>query len=262
MFADYHLHTKRCRHASGEMNSYVEEASAKEFEEIGFADHAPADEGFDPRHRMTWDQFHGYVSEIEKLRSQFPSMTIRLGIEVDLHPHFEPLLERLRKEYPVEYVIGSVHFVDDFFVFTTDPVTLPAEDEDRLIRRYFELIEQGVRSGLIDVVGHLDMIKWPLPHAKEKLLTEGKKTLEQIAQTGVAIELNTSGLRKHPGEMYPCEDFLRFARTLEMPICLGSDAHRPTEVGADFDKALDLLGRMSYRREVVMKNGLRAFQPI
>lgn len=261
MRADYHLHTKRCHHAKGEMTGYVQTAVEKEFEEIGFADHAPADKGFDPKHRMTWDQFPEYVSEIQKMRSQFPSIKIRLGIEADLYPQFERSLDRLRQNYPIEYVVGSVHFIDDLFVFTTNPINLPEEDEDRLIRRYFKLIEQGIQSGLVDVVGHLDMIKWSLPHAKEKILTEGKKILEQIAQKELAIELNTSGLRKHPGEMYPGEDFLRLVRTLEIPICLGSDAHKPGEVGADFEKAADLLAKIGYRREVMIKNGLRAFKP-
>ncbi|MBN2028894.1 histidinol-phosphatase, partial [bacterium] len=230
--------------------------------EIGFADHAPAKKGFDPEHRMTLDQFSEYVREIQKLRTQFPSIIIRLGIEVDLHPDFEDVLNRLRQNYPIEYVIGSVHFVEDFFVFSTEETHRSNRPEETLVHQYFQLIDQGIESGLVDVIGHIDVIKWALPHAKMKIFSEGQRILEHIAERGLIIELNTSGLRKHPGEMYPAEDFLRLAHTWGIPICLGSDAHRPQEIGADFDKAYDLLKRIGYCREAILKNGLRGFVPV
>ncbi len=261
MRVDYHLHTKLCRHAKGEMASYVRTAVEKGFEEIGFADHAPAKEGFDPKHRMRLDQFPEYVDEIQRLKKQFPSITIRSGIEVDIHPQFEDTLNQLRQNYPIEYVIGSVHFVGDFFVFTTEETGLSEKQEEMLIQRYFNLIDRGSESGLIDVIGHLDVIKWALPHAKTKIFSEGRRVLEHVAHRGLAIELNTSGLRKHPGEIYPAENLLRQVHDWGIPICLGSDAHRPEEVGADFDKAYNLLNRIGYCREAILKNGLKVFQP-
>ncbi len=261
MLADYHLHTKFCHHASGEMESYIHEAIAGGFEEIGFADHAPADEGFDPKHRMTHSQFPEYVDQVQKLRRSFPSFPIRLGIEVDLYPGFEKHLEKLRQEHPIEYVIGSVHLIEDFFVFTTDPVHLSKESERQLIHHYFDQIEAGVHSGLIDIVGHLDVIKWALPHAKEEIVALGRKVLETIAQKKVAIELNTSGLRKRPGEMYPHKELLQIAHALDIPVCLGSDAHKPQEVGSNFKKAKALLHELGYRGKGMTKGSLMTFLP-
>jgi len=261
MLVDYHLHTKFCHHATGEMDHYIHEAIAQGFEEIGFADHAPTNNGFDSKHRMTISQFPEYVNQIQELRKAFSSISIRLGIEADLYPGFEKHLEKLRHEYPIEYVVGSVHLVEDFFVFTTDPVHLSKESERQLIRRYFDQIENGIRSGLIDVVGHFDVIKWSLPHAKEEIVAAGQKVLETVAQRELAIELNTSGLRKRPGEMYPNKNLLHTAWSLGIPVCLGSDAHKPQEIGTNFEKAINLLYELGYRRKSITKGGLRIFLP-
>lgn len=105
--ADYHIHTKFCHHATGEMEEYVRVAVEKGFTEIGFADHAPASDGYDPVHRMALSRFPEYVERIQGLRDEFTHMNIRLGIETDFYPGFEPFLERFLQSFPVDYVVGS-----------------------------------------------------------------------------------------------------------------------------------------------------------
>jgi histidinol-phosphatase (PHP family) len=67
-----------------------------------------------------------------------------------------------------------------------------------------------------------------------------------VAGAGLAVEVNTAGLRKPVKEIYPAEDFLRLCRERDIPVMLGSDAHSPDEVGLDFDRALQLLHRVGY----------------
>ena len=227
------------------MEAYVQQAIAQGLDEIGFADHAPAHPGYDPAHRMTLSQFPEYVQDIWRLRNAYPDMPIRLGIETDFYPGFESFLERLLHDFPVEYVIGSVHFIDRYSIFSE--ANLPSrEEEQQVILRYFMTIRQGIQSGLIDIVGHMDLVKWMLPYAHDKIYAAGIDVLHAIADKGLTLELNTSGLRKHPADFYPCEDLLRMACSLDIPVCLGSDAHQPQEVGADFDRAMALLKKTGY----------------
>lgn len=257
--ADYHIHTKLCGHASGEMEDYVQEALKKGFGEFGFSDHAPAEEGYDPSHRMNLSRFPEYIENIQDLRDKFTNVNIRIGIEADIYPGFESFLEKLVQQFSVDYVIGSVHYIDELPVFLRELPSFTKREERQLIRNYFALVERGIRSGLINVLGHLDLIKWIFPESTEEILDAGSKVLETVSKNGPVLELNTSGMRKAPREVYPNPAFLKFASMLDIPICLGSDAHRPEEIGADFDNAFSLLEEIGYRCKGLSENGLKVF---
>jgi histidinol-phosphatase (PHP family) len=62
----------------------------------------------------------------------------------------------------------------------------------------------------------------------------------------MGIELNTSGLRKPVGEIYPSPLIVVMARERGIAICFGSDAHSPEEVGDGFDAALKLAHEAGY----------------
>jgi histidinol-phosphatase (PHP family) len=259
--ADYHIHTKFCHHATGEMEEYVRVASEKGFTEIGFADHAPASNGYDPVHRMDLSRFPDYVERIQRLRDEFTHMNIRLGIETDFYPGFQPFLERFLQNFPIDYVVGSVHFIDGLSVFMRDGLDFSRERERQLVRRYFALLDGGVRSGLIDVVGHLDLVKWIFPEMREEIHVGCCNVLDTIAKEGIVLELNTSGARKLPGEVYPGPDLLRIVHSLGIPVCLGSDAHNPEEVGEGFENAMILLEEVGYRSKGGRVKGLSVFLP-
>lgn len=259
--ADYHLHTKFCHHATGEMEEYVRVAVEKGLTEIGFADHAPASDGYDPAHRMDLSRFPEYVERIQRLRDEFTHMPIRLGIETDFYPGFESYLEGFLQNFPVDYVVGSVHFIDGLFVLMREGLNFSKERKRQLVRRYFTLVENGVRSGFVDVVGHLDLVKWIFPEMREEIRDAGCDVLNIVAEEGVVLELNTSGARKIPGEVYPGPDLLQVAHRLGIPMCLGSDAHTPEEVGAHFNDAVVLLEEVGYRNRGLWEGNLSVFLP-
>ena len=260
--ADYHIHTERCGHARGEMKAFVEKAIAENLVEIGFADHAPAKEGFDPRHRMTINEFPDYVTEIEQLRSQFPGIMIRLGIEMDLYEGFETELVSLREAFPIDYVIGSVHFIGEDAIYYPDEAQFHLKDVTASVRNYFSRLQEGVNSEMIDVIGHFDLIRWAFPGATEIILEQGRETLKFMGRSNTILELNTSGLRKTHDEMYPGQALLAIAREYQIPVCLGSDAHKPDDVAADFSRALDVLIQAGYHSKVEMDHGLSVFRPL
>ena len=72
--------------------------------------------------------------------------------------------------------------------------------------------------------------------------------LDRIAATGVAMELNTSGLNKSYHEMNPGEEMLRMMCERKIPIVIGSDAHRAERVGDQFVTALNHLVNAGYEK--------------
>ena len=108
-------------------------------------------------------------------------------------------------------------------------------------RAYFAVMTRLVDSRLFDAVGHMDLPKKFGHRPPDRDLKEMvEPVLDQIARAGMGIELNTSGLRKPVGEIYPSPMIVSLAHERDIPICFGSDAHSPDDVGADFASALDL----------------------
>ncbi|MBW6464388.1 MAG: histidinol-phosphatase HisJ family protein, partial [Firmicutes bacterium] len=114
---DYHLHTSRCCHAIGTLEEYLAEAMEKGLKEIGFADHFPLGLlDYTPRAPVTMNpgELEEYIDEVEALKSSTTAIKIKLGIEVDYLPGTEEKLEQLLKQYPFDFVIGSIHFMHDW----------------------------------------------------------------------------------------------------------------------------------------------------
>jgi histidinol-phosphatase (PHP family) len=258
---DYHIHTSLCHHASGDMEAYVQSAINKGIPEIGFADHAPAKPGFDPIHRMNLEEVPVYMEKVLQLRNRFPQIRILLGIEADIYPGFEPYLEDLLKRFSFDYVIGSVHYIQNLPTFLVEPVSFSQQERQVMIRQYFELLASGFHSGLLHVVGHLDVLKWILPEDKDLIHIYASEFLNLFNSQNIIMEVNTSGLRKPPKEIYPDSYLIEKAGLAGIPVCLGSDAHRPKEIAADFDSALRLLKDAGYTHQSKIGSGLMGYLP-
>ncbi len=81
-----------------------------------------------------------------------------------------------------------------------------------------------------------------------------EKTAKVFKECGVAVEINTSGLRKPVNEIYPSYEILKVYKKYDVPIVFGSDAHTPDDVGKDFDKAISLAGQAGYEEFVTFEN--------
>jgi histidinol-phosphatase (PHP family) len=257
---DYHIHTARCGHAVGEMRDYVERAIELSLIEIGFADHLPLLTGHDPSLTMSMDELEGYVNEVESFKSEFSEISIKLGIEADYLPGREEETARLLGAYDFDYVIGSVHFINGWGFDDSRYIEGYKERSiDEIYRSYYRLVTDAASSGLFDVIGHLDLVK------KYNFKTEGgslpfaMEAVEAIRAAGVCIEINTAGLRKPVGEIYPSAEILGICREAGIGITFGSDAHAPAEVGAAFDQAFKLAVAVGYEQSAVFTHRKRDF---
>lgn len=238
---DYHIHTKLCGHATGEMEQYVERAIEIGLPEIGFNDHLPFLDIERPGLAMKLSQLPFYVQSVEQLRQKYPNITIRLGTEVDYFPHLEQQIADLLAHHPLDYVYGSVHFLDDWSF--DSPFALPEwnlADVDGVYEQYIDLLHQAARSGLFDILSHLDLVKIYGFRPTRNMLPLWESLIKTVRENGLAIEINTSGLRKPVGEIYPAEEIVELISRYGIPIVFGSDAHRPEDVGRDLDQAMDL----------------------
>lgn len=264
---DYHLHTRRCGHATGAVVDFARTAEEKGLLEIGFADHIP--QYFLPVDRrdcglaMPEEELSAYVAEVLDAAAGFKDLEIKLGIEADYVPGRERALEAILSRYPFDYVLGSVHYLDGWgFDNPAEIAGYAGRDVDALYREYFRLVQQLAASGLFDVVAHPDLLKKFGYRPRGDILPLYEETVRVIAASGMAVEVNTAGLRQPVGEIYPAPSFLDLCHRYGVPVTLGSDAHRPDDVGRDFEQAVTLLRQVGYREVAVFERRRRKYRPL
>ncbi|MEX2116251.1 MAG: histidinol-phosphatase HisJ [Bacteroidota bacterium] len=265
MIVDYHTHTSLCKHAQGDAEEYILRAIGLGLDEIGCSEHIPMPGGFDEKHRMSLEQYQAvYAPRVTELRDKYRGrITVRRGIEADFFPGTEAWVRGFIRENDFDYVIGSVHFLGswgfDDMVFVHN---FENRDIDEVYEKYFEAVRQSARSGLFDIIAHCDLVK-KFGHRPKRDLTENiRETMKEVRKNNICIEINTSGLRKPVKEMYPSEAILKIAHETGVLLTLGSDAHDPGDVGADFPKAIELIERYGNGRISVFVGRERSEVPV
>ena len=192
---------------------------------------------------------------------------LRLGIEADYVPGREDRLSGFLEARDWDYVIGSIHFLGDSGALDEERFDVWASgmSAEKIWSTYFTWLGELARTGLYDILAHPDLVKhWgarrPAPEGDLRRYYE--LAAEGLAESKVAVELSTAGLRKPVGELYPAREFLEMALEAGCPVALSSDAHRPEEVGAGYDQALELLDSLGVAELAVFEGRERRLVPI
>lgn len=250
---DYHMHSI----LSDGLNSYEEmirTAISKGLEEIGFSDHVclkPVDWAI----RM--EDIPVMTAQIIDLKSKYQDqIQIRYGIEVDYFPGYEEELRELIGSIPVDYVIGSVHFIGDWN-FDTDQSLYGKWSNDKLYEIYFDLVQQAAKSGLFDIIGHIDIIKKfrVYPESNQDRLFD--ETIRIVKENNLVVELNTGGMDRPCAEFTPGLKLLEMCNTHHVPLTLGSDAHKTDQIARHYEIAVSLLSQIGYSEIVGFENRIR-----
>lgn len=259
-YVDSHMHTPLCMHAEGLPEAYARTARARGLMGITVTCHSPMPDGFFEYVRMRPDQLDEYVGLVEQAaRAMGELFQVRLGLESDYFPGMEGWLDDLHRRAPFEFILGSVHYQGPEYqarFWTGDTVTFQST--------YFGHIADSAETGLFDCLSHPDLIKnhksgvWDF----ERLRDTVAACLDRVAATGVAMEINTSGIQKVLPEMNPNPAMLSMMAERGIPVVVGSDSHTPRRVGADFETALDLLESAGYTQASYFAGRRRLDVPI
>jgi histidinol-phosphatase (PHP family) len=191
---------------------------------------------------------------------------LRLGIEADFIPGREDRMAELLAGRDWDYVVGSIHFLGDGALdYERFDVWRSASSADVVWRTYFEWLGELAGSGMFDVLAHPDLVKhWgaerPRPSRDPRHFYE--IAMDQIAGSGIAVEVSTAGLRKPVGELYPARAFLEMVVDAGNPIVLSSDAHQPDQLGYAYDEALALLESVGVSELCVFDRRERRLEPM
>jgi len=250
MRIDIHNHTTRCNHAEGTVDEYIQKAIELGIDIYGFSEHAPMD--FDPHYRLAFEEMQAYTDDIFNAKERYKhDINILFGYEVDYLPgHMDDRVLHAK----VDYLIGSVHFIDKWSFDNPEFIAgWKDKDIDEIWQAYFEATEAMARSGKFDIVGHLDLIKVFKFLPKKDVRSLAKDALHAIKRSNMVLEVNTAGLRKPIGELYPSRELLEEAYALDIPITFSSDAHSVEQVGFAYDLATALVKEVGYTKAATFK---------
>lgn len=259
---DLHVHTALCGHASGMPAEYVRAAAERGVRVMAFTDHMPLAPALArrvpgaERYAMCARDLERYLDEVRAARDLGESLGVEvlLGIEVDLVPDAIEYARSIVADTRFDMVLGSVHFIDDWAF--DDPAHVSRYDDwdlHELWERYFEELVQAASAGVADVIAHADLVKKFCGAASAPTGGLFRSVARDLARCGVAVEVNTAGLRKPCAEVYPGPALLAAFRAAGVPATLGSDAHAPDEVGMDHAAGISALKEAGYRSVVVFR---------
>lgn len=275
MLSDYHLHlrpdeldaTPERHFTAANVDRYRAAAEEQGISELGVSEHVYRfTAALDVWRHPLWREFaHDDVDEYcAFVREQ---TDLRLGIEADFVPGGEDRMANLLEARDFDYVVGSVHFLGDHALDMDDyDVWTSGRSPEQIWRAYFLALGEAARSGLFDIIAHPDLVKvWGCdrrPRPEGDLRRYYEPAIEGIAESQIAVEVSTAGLRKGAGEIYPAPAFLEMCLEAGAPLALSSDAHRPGEVGADYERALELLGSLGVRELCAFERRERRLEPL
>jgi histidinol-phosphatase (PHP family) len=208
--------------------------------EIGFTDHYDLHPNEECR---GYFRIEPWIVELEKTRARFDGqLIIRASIELG-EPHiFKKEAQAMSARYPFDYTLGSLHWVGDESIF--DPAYFKKRQPQEAFTLFFEELERMTRVGGFDILSHFDVVVRTGfavyghydPRDYEECI---RPVLKNCIERGIALDINTKGLRTSVNKLTPNVDILRwYAEMGGERVTLGSDSHQPKYVGAGCDAAL------------------------
>jgi histidinol-phosphatase (PHP family) len=275
VLTDYHVHLRPddvdVTPAEGYLTAdnaerYRAVASERGIEELGVAEHVYRfTQALDVWQHELWrdsarDDLDAYCAFVRE------ETDLRLGIEADFIPGREDRMAELLAAREFDYVVGSIHFVGDGALdYDRYDIWSAASSPDKVWRTYFDWLAQAAVSGMFDILAHPDLVKYwgrERPRPDRDLRYFYEMAMEGIAESGIAVEVSTAGLRKPVGELYPARAFLEMVVDAGNPIALSSDAHTPEDLGRDYDRALAVLEELGVTQLAVFERRERRLEPI
>jgi len=274
MLTDYHVHlrpddpdTPAERYFTpANAERYREAAAERGIAELGVSEHVHRfRQALDVWDHPFWreqavddlDAYCGFVRE---------ETDLRLGIEADFVTGREDRMAELLAARDWDFVVGSVHFLRDRAVdMESHDIWEGARSADDVWSRYFQTLGEAAACGQFDILAHPDLVKvWggERPRPEGDLRRFYELAMGGIAESRIAVEVSTAGLRKPVGEPYPARPLLEWCLEAGCPVALSSDAHLPGQLGYRYQDALELLESLGVTELAVFDRRERRLEPI
>lgn len=246
---DCHVHSDCSGDSASSMTDMCRSAVERGIRIISFTEHVD----FEPTDvcYQTFD-YSLYKRSIGEARRAFDGvLDIRCGIEVDFVTKYRSEIDRLLEHTEFDYVVGAAHYVDGVILEDHEQY-FPGKSPEEAYAPFFANVLAAVETGWFDTLAHLDLCKrYGVRYYGPFDWRPYREVIEQILRAvigrGMSLEINTSGLRQSPEEAYPSLDLLRlYASMGGKLIALGSDAHKPEDVGSGIESTIEAVRELGF----------------
>lgn len=249
MKSNFHTHYEICKHASGNMQMYVEEAIKCGMETLGFSEHVPVLNGLHTK-RMDQDDRFRYYADFQESKFKYGDrIALHLGYEMDYIPTEIQFQERLLQEHAVEYAILGHHYVYDG-VGKFHSVFSSVSKE--MLGAYAKTLIEAIDLCMHMYVAHPDLIFLNYPIWDEDAVRAAHLICGHAKRRNIPLEINCNGFRKgmktyRDGRRYgyPNVHFWKIAKMYQNDVVFGLDAHNPMHMGdAAVEQALQMVNEL------------------
>lgn len=256
---DSHLHTNLSPDSNVPIDTYAALAVERGIAEIAITDHVDFEPGAPAYDFVPFVTRERVVREAAE-RWGPRGVAIRFGVEITYDSRHEAAIRDHIRRHHYDYVIGSVHvYADSPFHASRIGAWVTGRSLPEIVAPYFDEVGRAVRSRLFDTMGHLDFVKrYVHPHVTAADLAAAPELYEPLlvalVESGVALEVNTSGLRQVAGETYPSAAVVARYRSLGGTlVSAGSDAHLADSFASGLDEGYRVaadagFGDLAFRR--------------
>lgn len=269
MRTDYHVHTEFSDDSNYPMEQVIKDAITKGFDELCFTDHV--DYGI----KKDWDEpgemiyrkggagepdqmpvanvdYPVYYKTFQKMKELYQDkISMKFGLEFGMQAHTVEKYEKLFSRYPFDFIILSVHEIEDKEFW--DQGFQNGMTQQEYNERYYEEMLYLVQNyHNYSVLGHMDLItRYDKAgvYSFEQLKPILTKILKIVITDGKGIEVNTSSHRYGLKDLTPSRDILKLYKELGGKIItIGSDSHKPEHLGAFVDETKEELKALGFEQ--------------
>lgn len=255
LYSDLHVHSACSPDAEEPVSALCESAVKKGLSCLAVTDHCEIDAFYEEHYDMRVPQsYEVYREAAPQYRGR---LELLMGIELGQATADPELARRVVEARPYDVVLGSMHALPgrpDFAFFQA------GSEAPALFSEYLAQLRLLARQGGFDVLTHLT---YPLryingeqgQHLKTEDYREGiEAVLREIIARGIALEVNTSGLRQKYGLTFPDPFCLGLYRSLGGTLLtFGSDAHASCDVGAGIEQGAELARAAGFTQHCVFR---------
>ena len=249
-----------CNHASDNLEDIIQAYIAQGFSWVGITEHVPAptdgllyedqrEQGLTPEFLL--EDFGAYMSECRRLQHQYRSqIRIFAAMEIETYSGYAPFVDYLATRFEPDYIVGSVHFVNDLNFDYSEEMYWKTADSvggvEEMYLEYFDLQFDMLTRIRPAVVGHFDLVRLFDPDYSSRLEESRisqkiRRNLELIKELGLIMDFNLRALAKGSAEPYIAPVILNQVKELGIPVVPGDDSHGVASVGNFLDQGIQIL---------------------
>lgn len=257
-----------CDHATDTLEDIIKRYIELEFSWVGITEHTPAitTQLLDPGQaklgltpETLLNTFTSYMDECRRLQEKYRSeIHIFAAMEIETYAGFEQFVPFLLERFTPDYIVGSVHFVDDISIDYSKKTYAKAVQQlgniEKLYCRYFDLQYEMIKLFQPAVVGHFDLIRifdedYKIRLQQPEIWQRIQRNLDLVKEFDLILDFNLRSLVKGADEPYISRPILELARDMNIAVVPGDDSHGVASVGGYMEQGISILTELEFTTE-------------